>query len=362
MTQEVSIDVDGDRALAFRVAANHLGERTDSLSAVAACGIQEYPPGWSPVALLARTDAAPDRAAVVTVNAMRGAPHVVPRADVAIFTRALVPADDELGGLVGSQIAAEIGAAGFGVRDALDRVAEAARAGLAGGSLGRDEFHQAMRERLPGGLLPWCRGCQSHHVRPGLWRALGPLGVTEMPERAVWALAPPQPMPTGYARAELARRFLRCFGPATHSELASWAGTAPAHAKRLFAAIDDELETVSREGRRTRALRADLDRLAHPPSASGVRMLGGFDPYVSQPDRDSLVPDKALRKRLFPAVGRPGIVLSEGRVVALWKSRKRGRVLEIEVQPVGGREPALGELANEIAELRGCERARVVTI
>ncbi len=81
-------------------------------------------------------------------------------------------------------------------------------------------FHQALRERLPAGLLPWCRGCQSHHVRPGLWRALGPLGVTEMPEKATYALAAEPEMALDDAREELARRFLRCYGPATHTHLA----------------------------------------------------------------------------------------------------------------------------------------------
>ena len=168
-------------ALAFRLAGHHLDARVDPLTAVAACGLQEFPPGWAPVALHARSSGSLDDIAseVVLVNAMRGAPHLVPRADMAVFTLALVPEDDEqLRGLVGSAPAKEVVAAGHTVRDALDRVAAAARDGLADGPLDRDAFHQALRERLPSSLLPWCRGCESHHVRPGLWRALGPLGVT----------------------------------------------------------------------------------------------------------------------------------------------------------------------------------------
>lgn len=361
MPSQVSIELSRDEALAYRLAGQHLCEPNDPLTAIAACGLQEYPPGWSAVALRARSDGVPDPEEVVTVNAMRGSPYVVPRADVAVFTRALVPADDELGGLVGSQVASEVERAGLGVREALDRIADAARAGLADGPLGRDDFHQAMRERLPDGLLPWCRGCESHHVRPGLWRALGPLGVTEMPAKATWSLAKLPEMPLEQARAELARRFLRCFGPATHSELAAWAGTAPAHARRLFAAIEDELTTVSREGKRTRALGAELHRLERPPPATGVRMLGGHDPYVAQPDRDSLVPDRALRKRLFPAVGRPGVVLRDGRLAALWKGRKKGDLLELELEQLDGETVSLGDHAEQVARLRGCERVRVVS-
>ncbi len=51
--------------------------------------------------------------------------------------------------------------------------------------------------------------------------------------------------------------------------------------------------------------------------ASGVRLLGGHDPYVAQPDRAMLVPDPAVRKQLFPPVGRPGVVLVDGTIAAL---------------------------------------------
>lgn len=183
-------EVEPDQALAFRLAGHHLHERTDPLTAIAACGIQEYPPGWAAVALHARTDGEPDPGEVVLVNAMRGSPYLVPRADMAVFTTALVPADDDgFKALIGPAVAKEVVEAGFTPRGALELVAEAARDALAGGPLGRDDFHQALRERLPDGLLPWCRGCRSHHVRPGLWRALGPFGVTEMSAKAQWRLA-----------------------------------------------------------------------------------------------------------------------------------------------------------------------------
>jgi hypothetical protein len=372
-------EVAPEQALAFRLAGHHLHALTDPLSAVAACGLQEYPPGHAELALYARAgDVAPEdpvRDALVTVNAMRGAPYVVPRADVAIFTTALVPEEDEeLRGLLGSAPAKEVEAAGHTVPAALALVADAARDGLAAGPLDRDAFHQALRERLPEGLLPWCRGCGSHHVRPALWRALGPLGVTEMPGKATWALAghgaatgssgagsaavvPGIGLPE--ARRELVRRFLRTHGPSSHSALASWAQTSPAYAKRLFAALEDELAPVRLVGARRWVLRADLERLADPPAASGVRLLHGYDPYVAGPDRATLVPDEALRKRLFPAVGRPGVVLDRGRLAGLWRARKKGAVLELAPEWTG-RPVDLGDLPERLARLRGCDRARVV--
>ena len=349
-----------DQALAFRVAGHHLDRRVGAEAAVAAFGLQEYPPEWGALAALRARSDEPMPDDVVQVNAFRGSPYVVRRADARIFTAALVPEDEAgLKALVGSQTAKEAGEAGYGVGEALGLVATAAREGLADGPLDRDAFHQAMRERLPDGLLPWCRGCQSHHVRPGFWRALGPLEVTEMPEKATWGLADPPDMPLEEARAELVRRFLRVYGPATHSQLASLAQTAASHAKRLFEAIAHELEPAAVDGRKGFVLAQDAARLESPPAAQGVRLLGGHDPYVAQPDREALVPDAALRKRLFPSVGRPGAVLAHGVLAGLWRGHKKGDVLEVGVEWLG--EPVdVAEEAGAIARLRGCAAARVV--
>lgn len=353
------LEVGTDQALAFRVAGHHLDRRVAAAVAVAAIGLQEYPPGWGALAALrARSpDALPPD--VVQVNAFRGSPYVVPRTDARVFTAALVP-DDEAGlkALVGAAPSKEVIEQGYSVGEALALVAAAAREGLASGPLDRDAFHQAMRERLPEGLLPWCRGCQSHHVRPGFWRVLGPTEVTVMPGKATWGLAEPPSMALEDARAELVRRFLRVYGPATHTQLASWAQTAPSHAKSLFEGLREELEAVSLEGRRGFVLAADVDRLTSPPAASGVRLLGGHDPYVAQPDRASLVADAALRKKLFPPVGRPGVVLADGELTGLWRGHKKGDVLEVSVEWLGTPVDIADEAA-AIAHLRDCGEARV---
>jgi hypothetical protein len=350
------LEVDPAQALAFRVAGHNLHERTDPLTAVAACGLQEYPPGWSAVALHARAQGEPDDSEVVMVNAMRGAPHVVPRAEAAVFTAALVPEEDGIEHFIGRENARAVAREGHTPREALDLIVAAARDGLAGGPLDRDAFHQALRERLPDTLLPWCEGCQSHHVAPGMWRALGPLGVIQMPARATFALADYPAMPPADARRELARRFLRCYGPATPRDLAAWGKTSPAHAKALFGAL--ELEPARVGDREGWILAEDRARLENPPRARGVRLLGGFDPYVVQRDRDTLVPDPALRKRLFAPVGRPGIVLHDGVFVGLWRGRKGGDVLRVEVEWIA--DPVdVSEEAEAVARLRGCSAAEL---
>ena len=83
-------------------------------------------------------------------------------------------------------------------------------------------------------------------------------------------------------------------------------------------------------------LAEDVGRLESPPAAQGVRLLGGHDPYVAQPDRATLVARRgALRKRLFPSVGRPGAVLADGVLAGLWRGHKKGDVLEVGVEWLG---------------------------
>jgi hypothetical protein len=73
----------------------------------------------------------------------------------------------------------------------------------------------------------------------------------------------------------------------------------------------------------------------------------------------TLVPDDAVRKKLFPSVGRPGAVLSEGVMVGLWRGRKRGDVLDVEVDWLADPVDITQEAA-AIAALRDCAEARVV--
>ena len=84
-----------------------------------------------------------------------------------------------------------------------------------------------------------------------------------------------------------------------------------------------------------------------------MRLLGGYDPYVAQPDREALAPDAALRKTLFPAVGRPCVVLHDGALAGVWRSRKKGDMLEITVDWLGD-EVDIEPEAEVVAHLRDC--------
>ena len=178
MTDDPALRITREQAVAFRLARHHLSERLGRTGAESAAvvGLQDTPPGTAALALAARADVAPaalDK--LVLVPSVRGAPLAVATEGLAIFTAGLEPPDEEAAkALVGS---AWKSLNGVTAMDALDRVSEAVHDSLRAGPLPRDEFHQALRERLPKKLLWWCKGCNSHHVHPSLWRATGVRGV-----------------------------------------------------------------------------------------------------------------------------------------------------------------------------------------
>jgi hypothetical protein len=356
--------MDRERVLAYRVAAHNLHARLPSGSereAAAVIGLQDFPPGLAASALAARVDDA-DIDRLVVVYTFRGAAVAVPPGDVAVFTVGLAPPDDTAARTLVGTAVDTLDPAGVSATDALDRVSDAVADALSAGPLERDDFHQALRERLPDELLWWCRGCQSHHVHPSLWRATGIRGVLAVAERrgrvTVFG-APPRPRGVKQAPAELARRFLHAYGPATASDLAAWAGIAPSHARALLDGIAGEVEEVDGG----LMLAADAEALASPPPASGVRLLPPFDPYLDQRDRATLWPDPAVRKRARSGIGAPGVLLVDGSVAGLWRPEKKGKRLVVNVEPLtrAARRAAsdVEAEAQILAPHRGAERGEV---
>lgn len=357
------------QALAFRLARQNLTERLgpDGARSAAVVGLQDTPPGTAALSLAARADVGPAALdELVLVPSVRGAPLAVAAQDLAIFTAGLEPPDEEAAKAV-------IGSAwrsldGLTAMEALDRVSEAVHDSLRDGPRPRDDFHQALRERLPGELLWWCKGCNSRHVHPSLWRASAIRGVLAIVGRegrsAVFGL-PPEAAALEDPGAELARRFLRGYGPARPKLFAAWAGLATSHARMLWERAGD-LVRVDLDGATSWALAEDRRALAAPETnVVGVRLLANLDPLNASRDRELLVPDPALRKRIWRVLGGPGTVLVGGEVGGLWRATKTGGRLHVTVEPLGALDMAVtDELAAEarrIAPFRGAEAAELRT-
>ncbi|HEX5911312.1 MAG TPA: crosslink repair DNA glycosylase YcaQ family protein [Thermoleophilaceae bacterium] len=351
--------------LAFRVERHHLARRVADARVAAGVGLQDTPPGTAALALAARAEVGPEALDdLVIVPSVRGAPLAVAPEDLPLFTAGLAPPDEDAAKAVIGNAWKELD--GVTAMDALDRVSDAVRDSLASGPLARDDFHQALRDRLPDELLWWCKGCQSHHVHPSLWRATGIRGVLAIVGRegrsAVFGAPPPAPEAVADPGAALARRFLGAYGPARPKLLAEWAGITTAHARALWERAG-ELAAVEVDGREAWVLAEDATALAEPAPAEGVRLLPNLDPLAGSRDREVLVPDAELRKRVWGRLGGPGLVLVDGAVAGLWRPAKKGRKLVVTVEATGrisrAVKDALAGEAERIAPFRGAESAEL---
>ena len=356
------------QAFAFRLARHHLAERlgADGVAAAAVVGLQDTPPGTAALSLAARADVAPETLDdLVLVPSIRGAPLAVAPQDLAVFTAGLAPPDEQAAQALIANAWRSLD--GVTAMEALDRVSEAIRDSLCDGPLPRDDFHEALRRRLPKKLLWWCKGCDSHHVHPSLWRATGVRSVLAIVGRegrsAVFGLPPAAPA-VGDPGAELARRFLRAYAPARPKRFADWAGLASSHAAALWERAGD-LVAVDLDGTRGWALAEDRDALVDKQRIDGVRLLANLDPLSAGRDRELLVPDAALRKRIWTVLGGPGTVLVRGELVGLWRPKKQGRKLLVTVEALGklpaSAKDALAAEADRIAPFRGAGRGELRT-
>jgi hypothetical protein len=357
--------VDADQVLAFRLARSGLAARdAPGLAAAAACPASDFTRDAALLALGARAEdvtrdayaAAVDAGDVIVAHVIRGAIHALAPGDFARYGRALVARDDdELGVQLGQQMQRLAAEHGFAPTTALDDVAAATQDALKGGrALDKVELHQALRERVDAAYMPWCKGCQSHHVAPMLWRYATVKAGARLDAERRYRSGKPGRAP---AASDAVRRFLHFYGPAKPGDFADWAGLAKPHAKRLWDDVADELTAVDGGW----LLAGDADALTSPPDAAGIRFLPPGDPYLQKPNRPLLLPDPELRKRFFRPVASPGALLLDGRIAGLWRAKAKGKQLELTVEPLGRLPRApVNEEAQRVAALRGARAAKLV--
>jgi hypothetical protein len=331
------------KVLGYRLRRHRLDRRAPARALVAVvrelCGVHAQLAASAELALWARVeglerdevrDALEQERSLVKTWAMRGTLHLLTADDLALYVAVLGPRWDDPGGawlrgfgLTKKQYDALIdsvpGALGARpkTREQLaDRIAE-----LAGPKL---------RERLLEGwgslLKPSARrgdlcfgpnrGRNVTFVRPDRW------------------LRGFRRVETEEARREVVRRFLAVYGPATADDLGRWLGFRGAEPKRMLAALGDELVEVELAGAAAWLLARDLDELKGAPRPKTVRLLPAFDPYVVGFRPRALLVDPAHEPRIFrPQAWFSPVVLVDGRAVGIWERERRGRRLEVRIQP-----------------------------
>ena len=142
------------------------------------------------------------------------------------------------------------------------------------------------------------------------------------------------PVDGGRVAAELARRYLAAYGPATSADFAAWSGLPAVPAREAWASTADERTDVEIPDGTASALTGLVDHVA---AAAGrpvpLRLTGGFDTlWLGYADRGLLV-HAAHAARVNPGGGmvKP-LVVSDGQVVGTWSYRRgrRPRALEVD--------------------------------
>ena len=140
----------------------------------------------------------------------------------------------------------------------------------------------------------------------------------------------------GSATAEIARRFLAAYGPATYQDLARWwSGGGIVTARQWIASLGEEAVAVELGGQHAWMLVADLRELQELPPSRSVRLLPAFDQYVvaASCHARQLLPGD-LRHRVYRPQGwLSPVLLVNGRMQGTWGHEIKGSRLEVTVEP-----------------------------
>ena len=167
------------------------------------------------------------------------------------------------------------------------------------------------------------------------------------------------------AIVELARRYLRAYGPATKRDFTRWFGPG-FHRGRgdPWPTLSNELVDVDVDGAQLKLLASDLRALSTARSRSSVQLLPLFDPYLmGHMSRDHLFEPRHRWKVSRVAGWISAVVLVDGRVEGTWTHTRAGETLELAVTPFGTltaeTRRGISDRADDIAAALGLRDARV---
>ena len=273
-----------------------------------------------------------DRSLVKTYGP-RGTLHLLPAADLAMWTGALSalppgqsghPEHVRLTAAQTDEVVAAIGDALAGAELTVDELTDAIveRTGPWAGERVMEAFQdkwprwrQATATAAHRGVLCFGanRGRKVTYTNPGIRPMAGPAGL-----------------------GELVERYLRAYGPADSQHFATWLAAPAGWARDLFAALAGEgrIEELGFEDGTGWVVAGDTEFPAEP--ARGVRLLPYFDAFgiASQP-RARLFPGRASARAL--AGGQAGnfpLLLVDGEVAGVWHQRRSGKRIAVTVEPL----------------------------
>lgn len=346
----VAAEVSWAQVHAFRLRRHHLTNRRGraGLDEVARdiCGAQAQVMSAAELQIAVRTGgkaadtrkALWDERSLVKTWLMRGTLHLIPADDLPLFTAAMQGrwvrvrnswltymqmTEAELTGLI-EEIGQTMTGAPMTRQEILGRVG--ARRSERVRELLRSGWGGMLKPVARRGLLCFgpSRGQSVTFVNPRQWLAS-------------WRKIEPE-----HAITEVARRYLRAYGPATRSDFARWWGASTGVAKIAWSGLAGEISTVSVAGKTADILSGDLTVLQGAKMPGSVVMLPPFDPYLmGHASRDHLFERSHASSVSRTAGWISAVVLVEGRVGATWTASVTDKVMRFTVTPFQRVSPAV---------------------
>jgi len=317
------------KAAALRLERQHLSKRVPvtSLPKVVAdlCGVDAEDASATHLTLWSRTKglrrraleaALGDRRTLVKTWLYRGRLHIVAAADLGMALAAL--RDD-----AEQRLRAELEDRGVDW-DAVETITDAAGEALRGAWLSPKELAMIVGRTAGPKAGEMLRFGWADLLRPAAARGLvcfGPARGNEptfvRPDEWIDGYAEPYP---SEGRAQLVRRYLRTFGPATAADVEAWSGIGRADIKIAL----DELP-VAEVGD---AFVLRRDQKAAAKTGEDVRLVGNHDPYL----RAYASTDHALEPNRRRSLGGKGAVLHRGRVIGCWDPERHGGRMVVRIR------------------------------
>ena len=348
---------------AHRLRAHHLDQKYpfgELLAVAGSCGLQNSPPGAWETAAFCRLknctlpqlhQALYQKKELLQAWSIRGVPLIFPTADSDVFLSALIAQDGEEPWIYTKGIGLALDHLGMSFAELLPLVEEAAKYLEHHTIRSKEELDrvlaQLVAEQLPAQKqslwnAPSMYGAPDRQTVGGaavsfLLRPCSFKGLVVFGEREGISPTFTSPLrwlghklvPSAQGTAELARRFLHAYGPATPRAFADWLGSTPAQAKRLWQQIEEELEPVTAAGKKAFILQSDRESFRCADTEEALLLLGPHDPYLDIRDRAILLEDTAAQRQVWRTVGNPGVILKSGKIIGIWKTRIQREKLSV---------------------------------
>jgi hypothetical protein len=352
------VDYTIDHVRAFRFQRHHLTQPANGISIAelvhSICGCQAQVLSAAELQIRARmpqvtrerirTALAVDRS-IVKTWCMRGTVHLLPAKQLGIYL-----AGRREAGL--QRNAGWLKKMGY-EKTWFDDVVAQIRSALANGPMTRREIAGLVSPNLRDLIVhSWGAGIQLATAAGAVVFAPGETKDVRFVRMDHWLPGYSDP-PEEEAQNELLRGYLQTYGPASLGDFAIWLGGTVGLGRKMLNRIADEVIEIEVGSQRLLLLKKDLKTLVTVAPPTGVKLLPNFDPVLlGHKDRSHLVPRKH-HAQVFRVAGwiSPTILL-DGRVIGTWGWKKKGKGIEIGLEPFGRlpREAKVG-IEKEVADI-----------